>query len=1010
MAVQLIYKHQQVTERLLNERLQNSNRAAYVYPTGAGKTFPVLKYIEDQEAQSNGNTNVLILVPSLIIKNQYKKYIERYIDNGKNLMSRKRIRVATYQSLRQINAMQDLDVDVVVCDEAHRIGAETWEPEIDTLMDSQPNSKFIGITATPIRTDGRDMLYEKFADSIVYEMSMTEAIDGSKEGEVVLTGANYVRMLSALKGEVEKYGQLINEINDPNKKERVMKTYRKLESLVSRAPEMPQIMAQAMKNKNGKYVVFCADREDIQDKMQRASEIFGEVNGNISINYILSRSGKDDNFGKTPLVNRTTIENFEEAKEDGSLQLLFCVDMLDEGIHINGLDGIVMFKPTESWIVYSQEIGRIMSVDAKEDRVIVDAVNNWIRQIDTYTEIEHAIGRGNSRTNNSHYNFFKLESEEIELINLLRDINEQVKIRVPHNTYEEFIEFLKEHGRTPMSTFHRNGKVLTDKDLTEEQKEEKRLAKRWAYTTEKNILDEYAGRPIEEVPEEYREKIQTLRDFGLGLEERILHHNTVEEIIAFVKANGRLPKERIKKDGRKIERAEMSKEQREEANLCSRWRHSKAKRRMEEYAGIPIEEVPEEYREMIQSLRDVGLGVNESVNLYKEMINYINTYGRLPRSIIRRNGEKLKISDLTEKEVEEVRLRSRWAHSRQLKTVKQYMLGQIEEKDLPREEIDDIKKVSELLANFKPRATEQNLFERYIGFIEEYGRTPRITIREAGKALNIAEMTEEQKREKRLAREWEKSKERQMLEDSVGRTIEEIPEEDRESIQKLRNFGLGLEPEETHDVYDTFIGFVQAHGRTPRGNFGRYGRKLSVGELTPEEKQELDLHREWMDSEERRILDENVGKPIEEVPEEYRAKVQKLRELGLGLRQPTTYEKYVEFVETNGRAPRSTIKRDSRTLKREELTPEELEEVHLFANWRKSPEKKLLDQYAEQPIEDVPEEYRERIQRLRDLGIKGKTKGQKIKGRMQRAVVDNIASLEEVRQELAPGKTRGELR
>ena len=42
------------------------------------------------------------LVPSLIIKNQYKKYIERYIDNGKNLMSRKRIRVATYQSLRQI--------------------------------------------------------------------------------------------------------------------------------------------------------------------------------------------------------------------------------------------------------------------------------------------------------------------------------------------------------------------------------------------------------------------------------------------------------------------------------------------------------------------------------------------------------------------------------------------------------------------------------------------------------------------------------------------------------------------------------------------------------------------------------------------------------------------------------------------------------------------------------------------------------------------------------------------
>lgn len=81
--------------------------------------------------------------------------------------------------------------------------------------------------------------------------------------------------------------------------------------------------------------------------MKRAKEIFGKVNENISIYYVLSRDEKMILL-KNPFSNRETLENFEEAEEDGTLQLMFCVDMLDEGKHIAGLDGIVMFKPTES--------------------------------------------------------------------------------------------------------------------------------------------------------------------------------------------------------------------------------------------------------------------------------------------------------------------------------------------------------------------------------------------------------------------------------------------------------------------------------------------------------------------------------------------------------------------------------------------------------------------------------------------------------------------------------------
>ena len=65
--------------------------------------------------------------------------------------------------------------------------------------------------------------------------------------------------------------------------------------------------------------------------------------------------------------------------------------------------------------------------------------------------------------------------------------------------------------------FSENGKNLKREEMTEEQKEEVKLNDRWKYSNEKKILGKYAGEPIEKVPEEYRDKISRLREFGLGI-------------------------------------------------------------------------------------------------------------------------------------------------------------------------------------------------------------------------------------------------------------------------------------------------------------------------------------------------------------------------------------------------------------------------------------------------------------------------------------------------------------
>lgn len=67
-----------------------------------------------------------------------------------------------------------------------------------------------------------------------------------------------------------------------------------------------------------------------------------------------------------------------QIKADNSdhLKLLFCIDMLNEGIHVEDISGVILLRPTVSPIVYKQQIGRALSASKKKDAVIFDIVLN----------------------------------------------------------------------------------------------------------------------------------------------------------------------------------------------------------------------------------------------------------------------------------------------------------------------------------------------------------------------------------------------------------------------------------------------------------------------------------------------------------------------------------------------------------------------------------------------------------------------------------------------------------
>lgn len=173
MPINLKYKHQAKTYELMLKELNEYGQAAYSFPTGAGKTFPSLKYLED-----NPEENALIVVPTRVIKKQWEKYIKEGIESGNTRLNNKKIEVITYSKISLLmKKAKNLNVDVFILDEAQSMGADTYEPAIDEFRRQHPHVKEIGMTATPERMDGRNMLYEKYGKHVVYEMSLTDALE-----------------------------------------------------------------------------------------------------------------------------------------------------------------------------------------------------------------------------------------------------------------------------------------------------------------------------------------------------------------------------------------------------------------------------------------------------------------------------------------------------------------------------------------------------------------------------------------------------------------------------------------------------------------------------------------------------------------------------------------------------------------------------------------------------------------------------------------------------------------
>ena len=294
---------------------------------------------------------------------------------------------------------------LIILDEFHRCGAPQWQKGVKRLLENNKKAKVLGLTATPIRaTDGKDMAKELFLGNIASEMYLEEAV-----ARGIINPGKYITAVYSFTGVINELESKVEKIRNKDLKEELRKKIKKAKDLVGKTEGFREIIRKYIGKESGKsdgkYIVFCKNIKDMHKKMIELKTIL-EDEENLKLYAISSR--------KRETLNEKTLQDFRNSNE--GINLLFTVDKLNEGIHIDGIDGVIMLRQTESPIVYMQQLGRALSVGNRGTPLILDLVNNIENSNYIYRFVERVeeVRKQESRNENKDKNRNRDEKEKQE--------------------------------------------------------------------------------------------------------------------------------------------------------------------------------------------------------------------------------------------------------------------------------------------------------------------------------------------------------------------------------------------------------------------------------------------------------------------------------------------------------------------------------------------------------------------------------------------------------------------
>lgn len=329
--------------RKLNEiRAMGEHRALLISATGTGKTYAAafaLREINPKRALFLVHREQILRKAIESFKNVFGDTKTFGLYSGTSHEIDRDFIFATMQTMAtHFEDFAKQEFQVIVVDEAHRVGAESYQ----NMMAYFNPDLWIGMTASPDRTDKFDV-YSAFDHNIAHEIRLQEAMRLN-----LLCPFHYYGITDIfVDGEEKDKRDFARLVCD----ERVDFIIKKAEYFDHSGNRV-------------KGLAFCSTLEESKELSKKFNERGYRT---------IALSGADSQD-----TRENCVKQLEQDEWDGGLDYIFTVDIFNEGIDIPQVNQILMLRPTESPIIFVQQLGRgLRKAENKEFVMILDFIGNY---------------------------------------------------------------------------------------------------------------------------------------------------------------------------------------------------------------------------------------------------------------------------------------------------------------------------------------------------------------------------------------------------------------------------------------------------------------------------------------------------------------------------------------------------------------------------------------------------------------------------------------------------------
>lgn len=326
-------------------RAEGKNKALIISATGTGKT-----YLSAFDASVFNPKKLLFVVHRLTIATDALNTFQRVFGMDKNMglySGNQRdldcdFVFSTIQTISKANHLDNFSkdhFDYIIIDETHRSSADSYLRLIEHF-----EPKFLlGMTATPERTDGND-IFRLFDHNIAYEIRLNRAME-----EEMLSSFHYFGVADLSVDNVQV---------DTKSDFRYLVANERVERIIEQA--------KFYGSDNGitRGLIFCSRKKE-------AIELAKLFNAKGYKSVALTGDNSEEERAKA-------IERLETDVLSEKLDYIFTVDIFNEGIDIPKINQLIMLRPTESAIIFIQQLGRgLRKVDGKGYLTVIDFIGNY---------------------------------------------------------------------------------------------------------------------------------------------------------------------------------------------------------------------------------------------------------------------------------------------------------------------------------------------------------------------------------------------------------------------------------------------------------------------------------------------------------------------------------------------------------------------------------------------------------------------------------------------------------